>query len=304
MKIYFLENQYPYWGWHQVLLEIVNELRNKYRAEVIHQKGGFLKIEKFNHNLSDCELLIHDEEADILKAIHWGETRSQLLDLFINRNKKEDTILITQYYNIFPRSFDPSIYNFKIKNTTYYTFNPKCNYDYYYHQRKLLETIKPNDFVDQMFFLFTTGRPLGFQLRDVGIVTPPTHALSIDSYCEMAINYKMGLAVAGVAEVNFREIEYMAIGLPLIRMEYMTQLDPPLIPNHHYIAIDRSEFPWDMYADREGGPQYVEAYKKRFYEVKDDKEFLSFVSKNAREYYVNYCSPINRVNHVLKSLNL
>jgi hypothetical protein len=304
MKIYFLENQYPYWGWHQVLLEVINGLKNKYKIELVHQKGGHLRIEKFNHNLSDCELLIHDEENDILKAIHWGESRSPLLDLFINRNKETDTILITQYYNIFHKDFDRSIYNFKIKNTTYYTFNPKCNYDYYYHQRKLLEEIKPDNFIDEMFFLFTTIRPLGLQLREAGIVSKEAPLLCIEDYCQMAINYKMGLAMAGVAEVNFREIEYMAIGVPLIRMEYMTQLDPPLIPNYHYIAVDRKNFPWDMYCDRNGGLEYVEAYKKRFYEVKDDKEFLSFVAKNARDYYVEYCSPINRVNHILKSLNL
>jgi hypothetical protein len=59
-----------------------------------------------------------------------------------------------------------------------------------------------------------------------------------------------------------------------------------------------------MYADREGGEDYVQAYKKRYNEVKDDKEFLSFISKNAREYYTQYCNPYNRMNHLINLLEL
>ena len=56
--------------------------------------------------------------------------------------------------------------------------------------------------------------------------------------------------------------------------------------------------------DRIGGEAYIEAYKKRFFEVKDDKEFLDFIIKNAREYYINYCSPQNRINHIVNRLEL
>jgi hypothetical protein len=43
---------------------------------------------------------------------------------------------------------------------------------------------------------------------------------------------------------------------------------------------------------------------KRFLEVKDDKEFLNFISRNAREYYEKYLSPESSIDYTLKLLDL
>jgi hypothetical protein len=301
--IFFLENQYPYWGWHEVLLEALIYIKDKYDAKLVHQKGGYLKIDKFDYDLIDCELLIHDEEEDSLKCIFWGESRTGVFDIFEKRNNPKDILLVTQFYNIYPKTFDRSVWNFKIKNTTYYTFNPNVNHEYYYHQRKLYEYLNETT-IDKLFCLFSTGRPIGEQLRAEGLITEREGPMTIHDYLMMAVKYRMGLALSGVAEVNFREIEYLSIGVPMLRIEYMTQLDPPLIPNYHYVAVDRSNFPWNMYADREGGPEYVEAYRQRYNEVKDDKDFLQFVAKNGRDYYTEYCNPFNRLKHVIEKLEL
>jgi hypothetical protein len=45
-------------------------------------------------------------------------------------------------------------------------------------------------------------------------------------------------------------------------------------------------------------------FTKRFLEIKDDKEFLNFISKNAREYYEKYLSPESSVEYTLKLLDL
>ena len=305
IKIYLLETQYQYWGWHDVLLELALSIKEKYSAEIVHQKGGHLKLLNFeDYMMPDSEILIHNEDEDILYGIHWGENRTQFFDIFEKRNNEKDTLLVTQFYNIFHKTFDRSQFNFKLKNTPYYTFTPWTNHEHYYSKRKLLEYKNYDSLIDQLFCLFTTHREVGIQLRERGIVSESPGLMNIDDYLKLAITYKMGLALPGVAEVNFREIEYMAIGLPMLRMEYMTQLNPPLIPNYHYVAVDRSNFLWDMYADRNGGDEYVNAYFKRFNEVKNDKEFLSFISKNAREYYTNYCSPQNRIQHLLTILEL
>lgn len=305
MTVYFLDCQYSYWGWHDVLLELALHVVEKYGAKFEYQKGGHLVIEKFdNYRLPDSEILIHDEVNDRLYGLHWGETRTGMMDIFEKRNNPNDILLVTQFYNIYQRNFDRSTWNFKIKNTVYYPFVPQANHEYYYRQRKIIEMTKPETIIDKVFCLFTTIRPIGLQLREAGLVTEATNFMNIHDYLNLAINYKMGLALSGVAEVNFREIEYMAVGIPMLRMEYMTQLDPPLIPNYHYIAVSREGFPWDMYAERNGGPEYVEAYIKRYNEVKDDKELLSFVAKNAKEYYQAYCSPENRLKHLLTQIEL
>jgi hypothetical protein len=93
----------------------------------------------------------------------------------------------------------------------------------------------------------------------------------------------------------------MGLGIPMLRFNYISELNPKLIPNFHYIAIDR---PDDLLIDRLGNETHAKLLEERFLEVKDDKEFLDFISKNAREYYNNYLSKYNRVKHTLNLLNI
>jgi hypothetical protein len=301
IKVYFLETQYHYMGWNDVFLEMVNIFRDKYNAKIIHQKGGHLRIEKFNYNMPDCELIIHDEENDILKSITWSESPTRLFEIYKERDNEKDIILLTQQAYWFPKDYDFSQHKFTVKPTTFYTFTPQTSHDHFYNLRRF----KTFDSLEnKMFCLFTTRREDPFKLREMGLCSESPGMMNIDDYLKYAINFKVGLSLSSLAEVCYRDIEYMAIGLPMLRLEYMTPFDPPLIPNHHYISIPRDGFEWSPIADRAGGDNYVEAYKNRFLEVKDDKEFLEFITKNAREYYINYCSPQNRVAHVMNRLEI
>lgn len=307
LNVYFLESQYKYLGWVETFLQLAIHLKENNKANLIHQKGGWLYIEKYDYNLPDCEIIIEDTEKDVLKAISWSESRTPLLDIFIKRNNPNDILMQTQFHHWFPdRNFDRNQFTFQLKPTTFYTFDPELDYDYWYYQRRLnIHTKSYNSFKDEMFFLFSTHREFPTKLREMGLCSKsPGHGLPINGYLNLAIQYKMGISAASVAEIAYREIEYMAIGLPNIRMEYMTQLEPKLIPDYHYISIPREGFEWNHHADRDGGDKYVEAYAKRFNETKNDYDFLEFITKNARDYYVEYCHPINRIKHILNSLNL
>jgi phage pi2 protein 07 len=302
INVYFLETQYSYLGWHDIFLELVLHLKEKHNANIIHQFGGHLNLEKFGgYQMPDCEILIEDTEKDTLKGITFAEWRTGMLDIFEKRSNPNDVLLQTQFYNWFHKDFDRNSFKFQLKGTPFYTFTPSTNHEFFYHKRKFK---KFDELIDKVFFLFSTHRQDGITLRDRGIVSDSPGPLHINDYLSKAIDYKMGLAAPSLAELCYREIEYLAVGLPMLRLEYMTQLNPPLIPNYHYIAVDRSQFPWDANADRNGGPEYVEAYIKRFNETKDDKEFLEFIAKNGREYYTNYCSPQNKLKHILNLLNL
>lgn len=129
----------------------------------------------------------------------------------------------------------------------------------------------------------------------------PTPVGGPDKYFDDIINYKVGLSVAGRGELCYRDIEYMALGIPFLRFEYNTKLNPNLIPNYHYISVDRPE---DLIKDRLGNQEHSKMLEKRFLEVKDDMEFLNFISNNARNYYETYLSRENRVAHTLNLLGL
>jgi hypothetical protein len=305
LQVYFLETQYDYMGWNDVFLELVNTLKEKFNAEIIHKKGGNLYIEKFDYNLPDCELIIYNKKNDILKAITWSESPTDLFKIFEKRNNKNDILLISQLSYWFDKDYDISSHIFTIKPTTFYTFTPQTNCNHFYNLRKFKDF---NNLKNQLFWLSTTRREDPFRLYELELCPEPTqysgHYLNIDDYFKQAIEYKVGLSISSRAEVCYRDIEYMAIGLPMLRLEYMTPFDPPLIPDYHYISIPRDNFGWSSEADRIGGDEYIEAYKKRFFEVKDNKEFLDFIVKNAKEYYDNYCSPQNRIVHLIDKLKL
>lgn len=328
MVIYYFENvSYAYSSWQGLFKEIVEYYKKEYGAEVIRKTnypgpGGIsMYIEEFDYEMADCELLIYDKENDILKAISYSEHYTKIWeDVFVKRNKKGDLLLITQFYNWFNKVIETgkdninlSDYNFTVSQTVFYTIqdnstneliNPdKINIEDIYNKRK---NIQSSDLEDKLFMLYTTERFDPVKLSELGYLNKDLTPKKMGSYFEELIKYKIGLAIGTTAEYSYREMEYMAIGVPFLRVEYMTQLNPPLIPNYHYIAIDRAKYnlPYNNGLDRLGGENYIKAYIDRFLEVKEDQEFLNYIAKNARQYYLNYCSPENRLSHALKLLQI
>jgi glycosyltransferase involved in cell wall biosynthesis len=143
--------------------------------------------------------------------------------------------------------------------------------------RKIISYLNPD--------LFHGGRPIG----------------GFDAYAEELLNYKVGLSTAGRGEFCYRDIEYMAMGVPFIRFKYNSEMSPELIPNVHYISVDRPE---DMPHDRDCTPEHTRLLEQRFLQVKDDQEFLDFIVKNAREYYEKHITINNCVAHTIKLLEL
>lgn len=156
--------------------------------------------------------------------------------------------------------------------------------------------------IDKMVFRGTSldDRTILSHLSE-NVFDGPTPVGGPEKYFDDVINYKVGLSVAGRGELCYRDIEYMALGIPFLRFEYNTKLNPNLIPNYHYISVDRPE---DLIKDRLGNEKHSKMLEKRFLEVKDDVEFLNFISNNARNYYETYLNRENRVAHTLNLLEL
>ena len=122
-----------------------------------------------------------------------------------------------------------------------------------------------------------------------------------DNYVSDLINYKVALSIAGRGEFCYRDVENMGMGIPMIRFVYKNSMYPSLIPNYHYIAVNR---PTDLDWDRLGNEEHAKMITNRFLEVKDDTNFLEFISNNARNYYNDYLSTHNNVRHTIKLLDL
>lgn len=135
----------------------------------------------------------------------------------------------------------------------------------------------------------------------------PHNVCNSQEYFDELINFEVGLSIAGRGEMCYRDVEYMALGIPFIRYEYQNKMFENLIPNFHYISIDYdTTIPKhnDVHTDRLGLEIHAKKIIERYHEVIDDKSFLSFIAKNAREYYIRNLSTLNRVEYTMKILGL
>lgn len=310
MTVYYNETQYHKWVWHELFLELTLYLKEKYDAKVVHHRGHDhqycdMYIDFLDFNFPDCNLIIHNSDDDSLIGITFEDNPGEIVNLFIRRNRPTDKLLVFQYSNRWPRDFDTSVYNFKILQGVHYTNNPTINPDYYYNERRL-QILLGQPFIEKMFYLGREDRGTIFDLRALDLVTEFIPGSTNHFYFEQLIKYKLGIGIAGVGEMCCREFECMAAGVPVIKFEFITQLNPPLIPNFHYISIDRNKYnvPYDPHIDCTGTPEHTQGFIDRFYEVKDDQEFLDFIAKNGREYYEKYCHPCTRLSHLLSILEL
>lgn len=122
----------------------------------------------------------------------------------------------------------------------------------------------------------------------------------LETYFDEVINYEVGLCIGGVGEMCYRDIEFMMLEIPILRFEYETELYPKLIPNFHYISVEPTEEMMSSNSvryDRLGGRKEAKKIEERFNEIKNDMDFLNFITKNAREYYENNLTIDNQIKN-------
>lgn len=255
----------------------------------------FIKIGNFETTVLDCQLLIHYEDIDTIKGICFCDTDSLMSGLFYNRNNANDTFLHAQNGSTLIRFYKERNYKFKFIPINYLPESTiYSSFDNYY-----LKRLSRKDFKDKIVFRGNVNNMprqsvkfmMGNEFFD-GYDYLPKH-----QYFDSLTEYKIGLAIPGVGELCHRDVEYMAIGLPFIKFEYITKWEPELIPNYHYISIDRIG---EIDQERYGGDEYSRIYLKKFLEVKDELEFLNFISKNSRKYYEENLHPLSRLNKIIK----
>jgi len=87
-------------------------------------------------------------------------------------------------------------------------------------------------------------------------------------------------------EFCYRDMEYVSLGVPFIRIEYKDSVHNGLYPNHHYISILR-EHAFDAYK-QQGNEGVANLIEQKFNEVKNNEKFLNYISKNQIEWFDNY----------------
>jgi hypothetical protein len=304
MKVYITKYPEITRDCHTLILELANHLKTTYDAEIIAPTEPVWEfnfvLDDFNMTVRDCEILI--EQDGFYKGMTLADHCTQLSTFINNRNTKGDILLVGQLKSnngmFWPKGKIESL-NYKVFGGIYAPFYPFFNYD-------MVRILRPHvPKIDKFVIKGNTGpafRTVPGILEGNQYFTGGNALPKIPYFLDL-MQYKVGLSIPGAGEMCHRDIEYMAIGLPLMKFEYMTPLTPELIPNFHYISIPRIDnFP--IRDERIGGQEYADAYVKRFLEVKDDQEFLDFISKNAMEYYDKYLHPNTRIPHILNLMEI
>jgi hypothetical protein len=178
-----------------------------------------------------------------------------------------------------------------------------ADFDGLYAKRQDMASLK-----EKMYFKGTREyRPI------IGHIDPSllsdNGGLGYREYLEEMMGYRLALSVGGAAngDMCYRDVECMALGVPMIRFEYVVGLNPNLIPNYHYFSIP---IPDDLPVhnavkkDRLGEKRHAEMIEQRFREVVNDLDYLNFVSDNSRRYYVENLSAKVRARNTLLKLGL
>lgn len=247
-------------------------------------------------HMLECEMIIENYDTKEIKVLSVSDDLTAAILSYQNNNLLTK-VLVSQFNR---EKIFSHIYN-ELDKEKYspWVYFPQNDYDYemYYEIRK-----QKTDLTDKFYFRGTSleSRKItsffNKEYFEGGAPIGGFHDYALD-----LLNYKVGYSIAGRGEFCYRDIEYMAMGIPFLRFKYMSEMSPKLIPNYHYISVDRPE---DLKHESNCTEEHAKLIEKRFLEVKDDKNFLDFISNNAREYYTNFIKFDNCVDHTFKLLDL
>lgn len=305
IKVYYLKNPQQTRDFHILWEEIINQLKLHPFELVVNDSGKFSVADFENMELWDCEMLV--EYNGMFKGISLADYQFKLSEFFIGPAESHlahltpraphDTLIVAQRgspYTVLSEERIISQLTCKVIDGIYTPQIPFIDFEPLRNKRKEI-----TEFIDKFVFKGNVGslpRNVVPYLESSEWYSG-TQTYEMMEYLEEVIKHKVGLCIPGAGEICHRDIEYMAMGVPMMKFEYVANLNPPLIPNVHYISIPRIDN-HPFLGERSGKQKYADLYIKRFLEVKDDKEFLNFISKNAMEYYDRYLRPSVRVKHI------
>ena len=303
LQVYYLtyESKRDYYNfWNELICElkkyhVVKENKLNKTENFVHLK----KKEKISLEIKSCDFVIEDiNSGEFWILSNCDQFSSCILDEKDNPFLKK--VLFSQYVP------DQIVHhvgkNFhKFEPWIYFCFD-EFNIDEFFLKRKSKEKLIP-----KLFFAGDErSRPI-LENIDSSIFDRPNSKEYIE-YIDSIIEYRIGLSIGGAAvgDICYRDIEYMALGIPFIKFNYVATLNPPLIPNYHYISVPFEDLPKHngVFKDRLGLQKHGKLIEQRFNEVIDNENLLEFVSANSKSYYEKFLSKKNRANYTLELLGL
>lgn len=263
--------------------------------------------------ISDVEYIIENLDTSEIKVLSFTEYFTHYVSHFAKSDSCSRILLVhfnwSHRYEWFKR--ERSIGDIdKVRPWIFLPFS-EFDYDHYRELRK-----SKTDFDNKIFYLgsgIDSYRKCVMEVEERGYLQK-SGSNGFETYLNKMISSKIGLShyldldkyrtpFDHPGEFCYRDIEYMSVGLPYIRIEYKDSVHDPLIPNYHYISIPREDAYIAWEENREKG--VAELYIKKYLDVINDDKFLDYISKNQIEWFDrNIKSPnIEKLTFELLELN-
>lgn len=245
--------------------------------------------------ISDVEYVIENLSTGEIKVLSFTEYFNSYA-VHLAKSQICSSVLLSHFnwYNLYywMKRDNATDQMYKIKPWIFLPFND-FNYAEYRNKRSEL-----TEFNDKLFWLGSGSddyRQMINFLDEMNLMQSLNN-VSFDEYLDKLIKTKLALSYYTTlsryrtpfdypGEFCYRDIEYMILGVPFIRIEYKDTLHNPLLPNHHYISIPREEA--YLAFENNGDKGVADIYAKKYHEIISDNEFLNYISNNQIEWSNN-----------------
>ena len=295
IRVHRLENE-PWGRAHLPYFRTFDKyLKNYFDFELVKYEEGkrlnlCVDLPLFGSNapITDVEYIIKNNKLKKIKIFSFTEYFNHILCHYA-KSDHVDTILLAHYSHHHVYDWCKSNNNLQdINKIKPFIFLPYAEYD--------AEKYRGERVNDKLFFL---GSGLGDYRKTIKIIDDKGYLISNETlghtqYLEELSKQKVALShyldlhkiVDGFThpgEFCYRDIEYMSLGIPFIRIEFRDCTHDPFIPNKHYIPIlrEKAYLTYEKYGDEGLADLYIEKYN----EVINETDYLEYISKNQIEWY-------------------
>lgn len=316
IRVMRLEN-YNVDRYHNTWFDMFREYLNRdFDVEYINCPDGTARIQNFlyeeetNYPIFDVDMVLENKANGEICCISFTEYfNSGIVHYMKNPRFKSMVLVHYNYHHLYYWTKKDGVEN-KLGSVKPWIFPVYNNFNVDYYR----EVRDRSEHTDGLFFKgsgLDSYRLAVKALKEQGIVDTEVHNLNdyltLMAKSKIALGYYQDLDKYVTpfdypGEFCYRDMEYISIGVPYIRIEYRDSIYNGLYPNHHYISINR-EAAYRAF-DKDGNDGVAQLIREKYEEVKDDKNLLSFISKNQREYYDKYVAWPNSAKLAYQQLGL
>jgi hypothetical protein len=252
---------------------ITNYVKQKYNLDL--EIVGYRRFK--NHSFSDGKERVLKKTA-IFENLDNGKIF--LLDPFDKAESvyEMDDILKTcpEVVHVVKNQFDPTLIppRENLTKGIYYPKNLGSYIELTKHKEPILIKDRPHG---ELYFAGKLWRIRKKIIPRLGEHCKITGNMKYNDFIDYNANSRITLCLPGNGDLCHREIECFGVGTPVLSPTLANELADPLIPNKHYVEVK---------IDLKSHPRRIaNAIIKRYEEIKNDIDFLQYISYNCYEWY-------------------